>query len=433
MSIDRLSPVQDDPAGARQAPSSFLSAHGSRYMWVVLALAVTTQTAGSVISQGIYTLVPFWKSAFGLSPALASLAVSALNGGQILSMLGLGRAIDRHGERLVLSLTLIAAALTAFAAAAFASTYPVLLLLILILGAFYASVQTGGTRAILRWFPPERRGLATGCRQAAVPLGTALAALILPSLAAWRGWPLAVAAQGVIGIFGGVVFWLLYRENAGGAAGRAPVSSPPKIRDLVKALGRDTPFWPVLVAGIAMSAFQFTFTAYAILFMADRLGLPIVAGAALFAVAQLVGIPSRILLPWLSDLLWPGSRIRSLGWIMLACVLAAALFAFLPKGAPHWALVLSLVPIGVFGIGWFPLFILEIAETAPKNATASTISFAWMLCMIAMSLAPFAFGLVADSLNYGTAWALLIVPVFVTAIPLCKIEKTMLGRCAVRT
>ncbi|MFX5693429.1 hypothetical protein ABTE17_22375, partial [Acinetobacter baumannii] len=77
--------------------------------------------------------------------------VTVMNAGQIVSMIGLGRAIDRHGERAVVALTMTAMGLVALAAGAFVSSYAALLALLLVMGGFYASVQPGGTRAILRW------------------------------------------------------------------------------------------------------------------------------------------------------------------------------------------------------------------------------------------------------------------------------------------
>ena len=75
-----------------------------------------------------------------------------------------------------------------------------------------------------------------------------------------------------------------------------------------------------------------------------------------------------------------------------------------------------LVVLGVFGIGWFPLYILQVAESAPKGSVA----FATTLCMVVMALGPFAFGLVVDLAGYAPAWALLIAPVVVTALPLLR-------------
>jgi MFS family permease len=406
-----------DPAPPGDAANA--AAPADRRIWVVLGLAVTAQTAGSIVSQGVYTLVPFWKEAFGLSQASAAAAVTVMNAGQILSMIVLGRAIDRHGERAVVALTMAAMGAMALLAAAFATTWPVLLVLLLALGAFYASVQPGGTRAILRWFPPQHRGLATGVRQAAVPLGTAIAALLLPMLTAAHGWQAAVAAQGIIGIAGGGLFWLFYREEGAKAAAERGAQIP--MGQLVRTLRATCGFRLVLAAGIVMSAFQFTFTAHAISFMAEGLGFGLMLAASLFAATQVVGIPGRVMLPWLTDRVWPGRRIRSLGWIMGACAMATVAFLLLPPDAPSWMLWGMLGTLGLVGIGWFPLYILQIAEMAPKTAIASTVSFATTLCMVAMSLAPWLFGLVVDLSGYRLAWGLLVAPVALLAVPLCRL------------
>jgi MFS family permease len=385
------------------------------YIWAVLAVAVATQAAGSVVAQGVYILVPFWRDAFGVSLASASLAVTVMNGAQIATMFVLGRAIDRHGERTVVGLAMLGMAIAMGGAAALADSLPALLLCMAFLGGTYAAVQPGGTRAIMRWFPPRHRGLATGFRQAAVPFGTMIAAALLPFLAARHGWHAAAWAGAGISLLGAVLFWGLYRE---GGEVTAKVEKPLPLPALVRAVGRDAAFWPVLRLGIAMSAFQFTLTAHVIGFMADGLGLGLVLAASLFAGVQLAGIPGRVLLPWLSDRLRPGQRVQSFSIVSLLGAGAAAGLAALPAGAPLPLLAAILVVLGLFGIGWFPLYLLQVAESAPKGSIASTVVFATTLCMVVMALGPFIFGLVVDQFGYAAAWAMLILPVVATAVPL---------------
>ncbi|MCA3585546.1 MAG: MFS transporter [Methylocystis sp.] len=384
------------------------------FIWAVLAVAVGTQAAGSIVSQGVYILVPFWRDAFGVSLATASLAVTVMNGTQILTMFSLGRAIDRFGERVVVGIAMLGMG-AAMAAAAMAPSLPLLLVCMALMGGVYAAVQPGGTRAIMRWFPPQHRGIATGFRQAAVPFGTAIAAAALPIIAAAHGWQAAVGLQAVVALAGALLFLTLYRE--GGAATTSTGGALP-VRQLIPQLGQDRDFWPVLRAGIAMSAFQFTLTAHAIGYMADSLQLGIAVAASLFATAQLLGIPGRVLLPWASDTLFPGRRVRSLGAVMLLGALAAIALLSLSPGDATWMLVCVLIAIGLFGIGWFPLYILQVAEMAPKSSIASTVSFATTLCMIVMALGPFVFGLIVDLAGYRMAWLLLTAPVVLTALPL---------------
>jgi MFS family permease len=385
-----------------------LNTQDRSYRWVVLAVAVTAQMTASITSQGVYVLIPFWQSAYELSQASAALAASAMNAGQILLMVHFGLAIDRYGERSVVASTMVAMGLAALGAAAFApSSYGVLLLFLVVLGAFYASVQPGGTRAIIRWFPPDLRGMATGVRQAAVPLGTALAAATLPVLALRFGWTVALCVQGAVGIAGGVLFWILHRDGVRQLSSAAR-SATPSMRELVRMLAKHSSLWPVLLAGVAMAAFQYTFSTHVILFLTNRVEIPIVAAAFFFAIAQGVGIAGRVSLAWISDFLWPGKRIRSLKWTMLACALSVVGLMLLPAQSPTALLVAIFSVLGLLGIGWYPLWLVEVAEMAPQSAVAGTISFAMTLNMIAITLMPPLFGLVVDYGSYTAAWSTLV-------------------------
>jgi MFS family permease len=395
----------------------------SRYVWFVLGLTVIVQTVGSVVSQGIYTLVPFFRDEFGLNRSEAALAVTVMNAGQVVSMFWLGQATDRYGERAVVSSTMIGMGAAAVMGATLANSYVALLMALFSLGIFYASVQPGGTRAIVRWFPPQHRGLATGLRQAAVPLGTSIAAFTLPLIATAAGWRYAVLAQGLIGVAGGIFFWSCYRESMDLKDGAATVRLP--VRALIKTLSEDAGFWLVLGGGVAMSAFQFTFTASAISFMTDHFKMDVLFAASLFAGAQIVGIPGRVLLPFVADRLWPGYRERVLGYIMSICVFVTVAYMLLPPDTPNWALCIVLGIIGLFGIGWFPLYILQIAEIAPKAAIASTVSFGNTLCMIAMSLSPLLFGALADIAGYRIAWLALILPLAILSPMLIRLQRRL--------
>lgn len=397
--------------------TSALPRAADRHIWAVLTVAVGTQTAGSFVSQGIYILVPFWRDALGLSLASASLAVTVMNGMQIATMFMLGRAIDLHGERRVVGIAMLGMALAMAGAASLANGLPMLLLAMAFLGGTYAAVQPGGTRAIMRWFPPRHRGIATGFRQAAVPFGTMIAAAVLPYVALRHGWHAAAWLGAAVSLAGSALFWGLYRE---GDEVVSKTERPLPLRELIRAVGENRDFWPVLRLGIAMSAFQFTLTAHVIGFMADGLGLGLMAAASLFAATELAGIPGRVLLPWLSDRFRPGRRAQSFGIVSLMAVGAATLLALMPVGLPLPVVAVVLAVLGWFGIGWYPIYLLEIAESAPKGSIASTVAFASTICLAVMALGPLLFGLIVDHVGYTAAWTALILPVVALALPLLR-------------
>ncbi|ACR29240.1 MFS transporter [Burkholderia glumae] len=391
---------------ATNLPSGNLAqGRGDRYRWIVLGVAALAQTTASITAQGIYTLIPSLQTAFHLSEGAGALSVSALNGGQVVTMLMLGWLIDRFGERYVVAFTMVTMGLSALAGAVVSPSYLVLLLFFVLVGTSYASVQPGGTRAIVRWFPPNERGMATGVRQAGLPLGTALAAMVLPLMAATYSWRAALMLQGAIGIAGGILFGLLHRDerNIPGA----PPAAPPNLLKAVKLVAGYSALWPVMLAGAAMVTFQYTFATHAIPFIAARFHYSVVAAALLFSISQWLGIAGRVGLAWISDRFWPNRRVRSLGASMAICIAATIALLLLPVGTSNAVLTAIFCVLGLFGVGWYPLYLLQIAEMAPKTVVASTISFSMTLNMVAISVVPPLFGVVVDQASYGVAWSAL--------------------------
>ncbi|MEK6392203.1 MAG: MFS transporter, partial [Burkholderia gladioli] len=63
--------------------------------------------------------------------------------------------------------------------------------------------------------------------------------------------------------------------------------------------------------------------------------------------------------------------------------------------------------VGLVGVGWYPLYLLQIAEMAPSSVVASTLSFSMTLNMLAISIMPPLFGVLVDRFRYGAAWSAL--------------------------
>jgi sugar phosphate permease len=387
------------------------------FRWVVLAVTLTALTTGSVVYQGVSVLIPFWKTEYGLSTASAALGASAIQAGPIVSMLFLGWAIDRYGERLIVSLSMIAMGLASFVLAALAPNYVVLLVLVTVMGAFYGAILPGGQRAIVRWFPPALRGMATGLRGSGLPLGATIAALVLPALALASGWPMAVYVQGGVAIVGGAIFGLCYWEGGGEVAKRA---DQPKVRigTLTVGLVRDPAVRSVLVAGLALAALQYTFSAQILLYLRDHLRIDIVTAGFVLAVGQGAGIVGRITLAWISDHLWPGRRMRSLQWMLLVSAVPVVGLALIGDGTPLWLVLTICGMLGMLGIGWYPLYLVQVVELSPQHAVASTISFAITLNQIVAAAMPPLFGLIVGWFNYPIGWLLLVGVMVVAAFQL---------------
>src|SRR5436190_14095867 len=102
--------------------------------------------------------------------------------------------VDRFGARPVL---LIGAAinLCAYLAASVAPNAALFAAAIFLAGIGSSAVPVAGMSSLLREFPPERRGVALGWRQLAVPLGGTVGAATLPLLVHLGGVQLALLAS----------------------------------------------------------------------------------------------------------------------------------------------------------------------------------------------------------------------------------------------
>lgn len=157
-----------------------------RRRWAILAVGTFAQAATCSFLYGIPMLVPALHDRDGLSLVQASLLVSAPIVGLLLTLIAWGALADRYGERIVI-VTGVGASAVLLAAVAAVSGPVAIGVLLALAGAAAASVNAASGRVVMGWFPVNERGLAMGTRQTAQPLGVALAALVLPPLAASVG------------------------------------------------------------------------------------------------------------------------------------------------------------------------------------------------------------------------------------------------------
>nr|MDT0667525.1 MFS transporter [Micromonospora sp. DSM 115978] len=94
--------------------------------------------------------------------------------------------------------------------------------LLVMAGASGASVSTASGRAVMTWFTGERRGVAMGIRQCAVPAGSGLAALALPPLVDAHGVPAAYVALSATCLLAATAVVIVVKEPPQPASALAP-------------------------------------------------------------------------------------------------------------------------------------------------------------------------------------------------------------------
>src|SRR5256884_614288 len=210
--------------------------------WFMLGLGMAAQAAGTVFLFGLPFLLPELRAETGLPLGRLGLLVGCPGAGMLLALIAWGAAADRYGERLVMALGLAGSAGCLTVAAFWHRPVPLGVLLVLA-GVAGASVNAASGRLVLGWFPPQRRGIAMGWRQTALPLRIAVAGGLRPAgsvrgswPAGWRGW-----AGGRTSTPSPSGCW-----GAGSRGPRAPARyccwSPRSLRSAVR--GWPSPPWP---------------------------------------------------------------------------------------------------------------------------------------------------------------------------------------------
>ncbi len=183
----------------------------STYKWVMLIVATIAQTTATLITYGVGVFALFWKEEYALTNTESGLLVSVVNVGPLFCMLFVGRLLDQYNEKILISISsfLLGSSLLL---TNIVSGFNGLLFVLLLIGMFYSVSQPGGSKVILKWFRKENRGLAMGIRQAGIPIGGALAGVLIPFLTVQYNMTYAINSIACICIMGGVLFFVFYKE-----------------------------------------------------------------------------------------------------------------------------------------------------------------------------------------------------------------------------
>ncbi len=311
--------------------------HASGQRWVVLGAGLAAQAASCVFLYGLPAIVPTLRShgaisRHGLTLGAVGVLVAAPSVGLLLTLILWGIAADRFGERVVIGIGL-ALATGALIVAATVHGFVALGLALIVAGAAGASVNAASGRMVIGWFAARQRGLAMGIRQTGQPLGVALAAAILPPVAARWGVTGAFVAMALLCAVATVAVVLLAADPPRPAV----VVGAPRARSPY----RDGVLWRIHAASAALVVPQFAVSAFTLAYLvSERDWSPIGAGRLIVAF-QVAGAAGRVVAGIWSDRV--GSRLRPMRTLALA---SAALMVALAIGD----LAHSVVIVGAFGL-----------------------------------------------------------------------------------
>lgn len=330
--------------------------------WLALLLTTAAQSMASMAMTTPSVLAPIAAPALGYAPQSVGYFVSAVYLVAIFSGLVAGHFMRQHGA---LRLTQVAMALTALGLLVFSIDVPALLLLASTgIGVGYGLTNPSAAQILSEHAPVPRRGLFFSIKQTGVPIGVALAGILLPLFLHWWSWRgAAMAASALIAC----VFLLLTPYGKVFDVNREPSNanwSAILIRPLARVL-REPSLRSLAICSACYAGTQVCFLTFFVSALKLERGFSLAAAAGALATAQIISIAARPFWGVVTDRFIPPRVL--LGLLGVAMGVTFALFGVLPKDATPTLVVGAAMLVAATAVGWNGVFYAGLAQHAPRQ------------------------------------------------------------------
>ncbi|WP_166970794.1 MFS transporter [Brevibacterium atlanticum] len=318
--------------------------------WIILVIGVLTQMAATIAIAGPAFLIPYMHTDLGFTLTQAGTVAAAPSFGLILTLIAWGAFADRYGERLAMTLGIGLTAVFSAVAVLVVDSPIWMVIVIAASGAAAASVNSASGRVVMGWFPRHRRGLAMGIRQMSQPLGTSIAAVTIPPIAAAGGFPAylwyVAAVSGALAL----ICFALVRNPPPSIPTRTEVADPDSATDVpdaslptpaadgngstrpgatsaINPYRSDSFLWRIHGVSALLVIPQFAFSTYGLIWLIADQGIHVGTAGAIVAAAQIIGAIGRMVVGGLSDR--TSSRVGLMRVVAIAAVVSVVAIAAL--------------------------------------------------------------------------------------------------------
>lgn len=382
--------------------------------WIVLGAVAFANLVVAALHFGLAAAAPAVRRELELDTAMVGVLLAGPAVGLMVGTFGWGVLADRTSERRVLAGAFVGFALATWAAAGLADAGDEwgFALALLVSGAFGSAAHSAGGRAISAAFPAERHGLVLSIRHVAIPIGAAVGGVVVPAATERSGLEAPVLGAALAGLVAAIVLGLVVpsARSARMRAERAAVvvgASPLRLRTM-----------RLLAVGAGSLAFvQLGVGSFLTIQLVDRAGLALVAAAAVFTVAQLLGAAGRVVLGIWSDRV--GDRVELLRGVAIAAGALTVASAVAPSPLVAGALQALVLVIVTSCNG---VVVAVAASLAPPGRTGATLGMQTTANAFACSIAPILLGVVLARVGWHAYTATLVVVLGASAVTLTRLQ-----------
>ena len=298
------------------------------------------------------------------------------------------------------ALGLMLVALPHVAAAAFGA---------LLIGAGYGPITPASSEILARTTPPERYALVFSVKQTGVPVGGALAGLLVPTVLGHQGPVWALALIAALCVLGALLSEVLRGDLDALRDPAAPLPTLARLAQPMRFVASHAVLCTLALCSLVFSAVQVCVSSYLVSFLTHDLRWTLVAAGVGLAAAQVAGVVGRVLWGVLADR--SGEARGALIGLAVAMALCGLAMPWLTPSMPHAAVTAVLGAYGATAIGWNGVFLATIARVVPLEQAALATSGCLFFTYFGVVVGPPLFGATGGALGaLGPSFALLALP-----------------------
>lgn len=337
--------------------------------------------------QVIGLLKPTLQAQFGWTEIGYSNIVLAFQFAYGVSLVVVGKLIDRIGTRKGFTLAVLFWSISAMAHAA-ASTVLQFAIARLSLGIGESGSFPASIKAVAEWFPKKERALATGIFNSGTNVGAIITPLIVPWITLRFGWRMAFIITGALGMIWIAAWLILYRRPE-----ESSLVSPGELAliqsdregnaDTVpwRVLLRFRQTWAVGLGKMFTDPIWFVYLFWMPDFLSRNLNLDLRGMALPLFVIYTGASVGSVAGGWLSSGLiergWTVNASRKSA--MLICALAVTPILLAARTSNAWIAVLLVALAAGAHQGWSANIYTLTSDMFPRSAVASVVGFATLL------------------------------------------------------
>lgn len=382
----------------------------------VVVLMLAQQALVTMSSLTLPVMAPVVIKALELNPGLLGGYTSAMFGVGMLSTLLTGSLLARYGGIRVSQVCLLLAGVS-LAVAAWGHIGG-LVLATIFMGAANGPPTPASSHLLARFTSTKSAPLIFSIKQTGVPIGGAIAGVLIPFFVLRLDWQGALLATAVIPL-AMVALLQPCRERFDDDRRKAHRISLAGVGDTLKAVLASPPLRELALASFIFSGVQICFGAFFVAYLVDGLGYRLALAGGIFAAAQGTAIVARVLWGWVASRFISARAL--LGLLCVTMALAAFATGLFTPAWPVLAVGAVALVFGLTGMSYQGVLLAEIVRCAPDGAAGLITSGVMTFTFAGLMLVPAGFGVILGVTGtYGLGFAIGAVPTLLVGVMLLR-------------